>query len=153
MSLFRDGSELVDVGQIRVAPDAVATDIVRLNADLVPVWGAPAMSGASASYPSDTDGVQTLLAATDADRGVVITVRVDETFADNAGAQPTFEIGETDTSDKFAADSEFTDETAGTILTFSGTLSAGKALIVTAVAAEDDGAGGITATVIAVPSA
>lgn len=39
MSLFQDGSEKVDVGQIRVPASAVAGDVVKLNADLVPVWG------------------------------------------------------------------------------------------------------------------
>lgn len=107
---------------------------------------------AEASYDSTTDGAQTLLTSDTVDRSVIIGVTVTEAFADGLGTQTTFEIGQTGTADKFAATSEFTDALIDTTYTFSGTLSAGASLLVTAVAATSDGTGAIDVTAIAVPT-
>lgn len=104
----------------------------------------------SSEYPSTSNGASTLLPAVAFDRAVTITVKTTETFADNTGTQPTFEIGETGDADKFAPATEFTNDTASPLgATYSGVLSAGAALLVTAVQATVDGTGAIQATATA----
>jgi len=90
--------------------------------------------GNSASYVTATTGAQTLnVSDTDA-RVVIGMVIIDEVFANGDDAQPTFSIGETDSLTKFAATNVFTDAAAGAVFTFAGTLTANKALIITATA-------------------
>ena len=112
-----------------------------------------AIAGASAAYPKTTDGVQTLLAADGrGDRTVIVSVQATEVFADGDGGQPTFEIGETGTDDKFAAAALFTDAAAGATFSLAGRLTAGNALIVTAVAATGTtSTGALRVTAIAIP--
>lgn len=88
--------------------------------------------GASANYPKTTNGVQTLLASNAAARIVLIIVTVTVAFANGDGGQPTFKFGETDTDTKYAATSVLTGATLGAVKVFAGTLTANKALIVTA---------------------
>jgi hypothetical protein len=111
----------------------------ELNAMLTELYGVTNVSGANGSatadYPKTTAGVQTLLASNAAARTVIISVEVTEVFANGDGTQPTFEIGETGTADKFAATSVFTGAALGTTFSFAGSLSADAAVIVTAVAA------------------
>ena len=105
--------------------------------------------GAGASFPATSDGVSVLLAAGPVDRTVVITATVTATFADgDTGTQPTFEIGQTGTADKFVATSEFTDAELGDVVSATGILTAGTDLIVTAVAATNDGTGAISVSVL-----
>lgn len=116
--------------------------------------GALVSVGEVAAFTKASNGVTTVLdAAADFDRVVEILVNVDEEFADDGGdSQTLFEIGEEDTSDKFAATSAFTDAVASAVgarLLFTGVLAATKALIVTATAAEGAATGGLTVTVIA----
>ncbi|MCW8137874.1 MAG: hypothetical protein KIT58_03125 [Planctomycetota bacterium] len=106
----------------------------------------------AAAYTKATDGVQTLLAAGDDARVVLIVAVVTEAFADAGGAQTTFAIGETDTANKFAATSKFTDATLGEVFVLAGTLSATKALIVTANDAGGAGTGALTVTAFAFPA-
>lgn len=114
------------------------------------VLGSTTTGSATASYPKTTDGAQTLLAAGPVDRQVVISVQVTTAFANGDGAQPTFAIGETGSTSKFAATARFTGASAGATFSFAGTLSATKALLVTAVAATGTtSTGAITVTVIA----
>ena len=107
--------------------------------------------GASISYLKTATGANELLADIAQDRAVLIVVVVDETFADGDTTQTTFAIGQTGTTDKFAATSVFTGATAGAVFVLAGTLSSGQDLLVTAVAAA--GTGGISATVLALDSA
>jgi len=129
-----------NAGELKYAGTAITATAAALNA----------IKGASAAYPKTTDGVQTLLAADSSARTVIIVAEVTETFADNTGGQPTFKIGETDADDKFAATSVFTDATSGTVKVLAGTLTAAKALIVTAAKATGDGAGALKVTALAV---
>lgn len=109
--------------------------------------------GASASYAKTADGVQTLLAADpDNDRLVILTVIVDEVFADGDGGQTVFEFGEEDTDDKFDDGTGLADAAAGSVHHFAGVLSAEKDLIVTAAAATGTGTGGITVIARVVPA-
>ena len=104
--------------------------------------------GTSAAFPATSDGETVLLAAGPVDRTVVITATVTATFADgDTGTQPTFEIGQTGTADKFVADTEFTDAEAGDVVSVTGILTAGTDLIVTAAAATNDGTGAISVSV------
>lgn len=106
--------------------------------------------GDSAAYPKTTAGVQTLLSAVAYDRAVIITVEITTTFAAGDGAAPIFDVGETDTAEKFKAN--LNTGAAGTVLTFAGILSAGKALIIGATAATGTtSAGAIRVTAIASP--
>lgn len=110
--------------------------------------------GKSQALTAASNGTITLVAADDSgDRTVLILAHVTTTFADNTGGQPEFEIGQTGTTDKFAAASEFTDATAGTKVVYHGTLTDNTALLVTAVAGTGDGAGAMTVTAIVVPAA
>lgn len=109
--------------------------------------------GASKSYLKTQNTADTLLASATGDRSVLIVVVVDETFADVGGTQPTFTIGQTGTANKFAGTAAFANKTAGTVLTFAGTLTGTDNLIVTGVHATVDGTGGITVTVLALPAA
>jgi hypothetical protein len=108
--------------------------------------------GASAAYAKTTNGVQTLAAGDAAARTVLIVVTVDEVFATGDNAQTTFKIGETDADDKFAATATFTDAAAGTVFVFAGSLTATKALIVTANDAAGTGTGGISVTALILPA-
>jgi len=124
---------LVDIGQVGVFHEGIREKINQMFAELF-ATGIENNASASADYPLTTAGAQTLLAAADVDRVVQITVNVTEVFADGDGSQPTFEIGQTGTADKFAATSLFTGAAEGASFSFAGTLTANTALIVTAVA-------------------
>lgn len=109
--------------------------------------------GASAAYAKTTDGAQTLLAANGSGEGaraVLIVVLVDETFDAGDGAKPSFSIGETDTPAKFV--SGLDTATAGDMFVYAGSLTEEKALLVTGTAATGTGAGGISVTVLALPT-
>lgn len=106
--------------------------------------------GGNDSFTSAATGATTVLAAATVERAVLITVEVDETFADNGGTKSSFAIGETDDTDKFVA--ALNAGTAGDKVQYHGILTAAKALIVTATAAVGDGDGGITVTVLALPT-
>lgn len=108
---------------------------------------------ATAAYTKVTNGVQTLVRPANIDRIVLVQSNVVTVFANGDGAQPTFTIGETGTAAKFAAAAEFTGAAAGTKKIFAGTLAAGKALIVTAVAGTGTTeTGDVTITAIAYPA-
>lgn len=104
--------------------------------------------GASAAYAKTDDGVKTLLAGDAAARVALLIAVVDETFADAGGNQTTFKVGETDTDDKYWAAASFTNAAAGTIKVMAGTLTANKALIVTATKAVGAGTGGVSVTAL-----
>jgi len=110
-----------------------------LNEMLTEIYAVTSVAGAAgsatAAYPKTTSGAQTLLAAATVDRRVIISVQVTTVFADGDGAQPTFEIGQTGETDKFAATTLFTGAAAGATFSLAGTLTANTALLVTATAA------------------
>jgi len=109
--------------------------------------------GASASYAKTTTGAQTLLAANgngEGARTVLITVVVDETFAAGDGSATDFDIGETDATTKFKE--ALATGTAGDVLTYAGSLTEEKALLITGTAATGTGTGGISVTVLALPA-
>lgn len=109
--------------------------------------------GASADYPKTTVGAQTLLAADAGNRSVIIVAIVTEVFADGDGTQPTFQIGETTTANKFADTAVFTGAAAGTVFTFAGTLTGTKNFLVTGVAATGTtSTGALAVTVLALPA-
>jgi hypothetical protein len=110
-----------------------------------------AAAGKKASYPKTTAGAQTLLAAANVDRQVLIVATVNETFAQTTGTKSAFDIGETGTTNKFKQ--TLNSGNAGAQTFYDGTLSAGKALLVTGTAATGDGAGGIDVSVVAAPLA
>jgi len=105
---------------------------------------------AATGYAKTTAGAQALLAADNFnDRDVLITVSVTEAFAAGNGAATSFDIGETSTTTKFK--SGLNTGALGAQLVYVGTLSAGKALLVTATAATGTGTGAISITVVALP--
>lgn len=112
--------------------------------------------GATEAYDNTTVGAQTLLAAngtSEGDRTVLIVVHVDEAFDNGDGGQAVFIIGQTGTTNKFMANTVLVDATAGTTLVLAGTLTEETALLVTGTAATGTGTGGISVTVLALPSA
>ena len=129
-----------DIGQVGVFHEGIREKINTMltelfaSTDALEATNITKNGSGADSYPVSTAGVQTLLAAADEDRQVIISVQVTEVFANGDGAQPTFEIGQTGTAAKFAATSLFTGAAAGATFSFAGVLSAGAALIVTAVA-------------------
>ena len=107
--------------------------------------------GNTASYIRTTNGAQTLLAAKNYDRHVIILVSIVTTFAAGDGAAPVFDFGETDNTQKYKA--SLNTGSAGTYLTYGGRLSAGKALLVTATAATGTtSAGAVDVTALSLPS-
>jgi len=139
--LVGDGTDLVSVavsgdatlaanGALTIANAAVTAAKLANGAG----WAAllAAGLGASANYIKTTDGVQTLLAANAAARVVLIVITVTEVFADGDGTQPTFKFGETDTDDKYAATTLLASAALGAVKVLAGTLTANKALLVTA---------------------
>ncbi len=112
----------------------------------------PVTHTASTAFTLASSGTTTLIPATQFARTVLIVVNVTTSFANGDGAQPTFAIGQTSSTSKFAATSAFTSKTAGTTLTYGGTLSAGTALLVTATAGTGTTeTGAMTVTAIATP--
>lgn len=103
------------------------------------------------AFTRTSDGTYTLEAASAVDRRVIIAVRVTETFADAGGTQPTFLIGQTATTNKFAAAADFADAVKGDLKFFVGTLSATRALLVTANDAAGAATGAIEVEVIILP--
>lgn len=109
--------------------------------------------GASANYAKTTDGAQTLAADDASDRVVLGIVTVTEVFADGDGGQTVFTIGETDTANKFMADTVLASAAAGSIFFFAGTLTAAKDLLVTGTPATGTGTGAISVSVLMLPAA
>jgi hypothetical protein len=105
--------------------------------------------GKDSAFPKTSAGATTVLAANAVARAVLIRVEVTTTFDAGDGAAPSFDIGETDATTKF--DSGLNAGTAGDVFVLGGTLSANKALLVTATAATGTGEGAIKVTVIAAP--
>lgn len=93
----------------------------------------PANSGTSGSLTRALSGTTTLVPARAVNSIVVGQLVVDTTFAAGDGAAPSYVIGQTGTTNKFLASKST--GTAGDLVNFSGVLTAGKALIVTQVAA------------------
>lgn len=125
------------------------TDNEIVFSDNTTIVSAP--RGNTASYIRTTDGTQTLLAAKPYLRHVIILVQIITTFAAGDGAAPVFDIGETDSTEKYKAD--LNTGSAGSFLIYGGTLSPGKALLVTAVAATGTtSTGAIDVTVLSLPS-
>lgn len=108
--------------------------------------------GAYDVYDKATVGAQTLLAADPAARAALIVVVVTEAFAESTGTQTVFTIGETDTANKFAANTVLVDAAEGDVFVFAGTLTATKALLVTGTAAVGDGTGAIAVTALVLPA-
>jgi hypothetical protein len=106
---------------------------------------------ATGTYIKTASGVQTLLAAAESARTVIIVGTVTEVFANGDGAQPTFKVGETGSDAKFQATSKLTGAAAAATFVLAGTLSADVALIVTATAATGStSTGAVTYVVIAI---
>lgn len=137
--------------------------VITTSVDAKANGGASVANGASGATLSKTKaavGTFTMLAAAELDRIVHLHVKIDEDFELGTGTLPTFALGETSTVAKFMAATVLVDESnlptspnQGKDLMFSGTLSAGKALLLTATAAVGDSTGGITVTAVAVPKA
>lgn len=109
--------------------------------------------GASANYAKTTSGAQTLLASDASARVVLGIIVVSEIFANGDGAQTVFTIGETDTANKYVADTVLVSAASGAIFFFAGTLTANKALLVTGTAATGTGTGAIAVSALVLPAA
>jgi len=110
--------------------------------------------GNSASYIKSKADTTDLLAghATKA-RAVIIVVRVDEVMAAGGGTEPTFSVGEeSGTVDKFVTVANLATKAAGTVLVYAGTQTANKKIQVTGTTFVGAGTGGITVTVIGIPT-
>lgn len=90
-------------------------------------------AGSSGSLTRALSGTTTLAVARAYDSIVSGQLIVDTTFAAGDGAAPAFVIGQTGTTNKFMASKNT--GTAGDVVNFTGTLTAGAALIVTQTAA------------------
>jgi hypothetical protein len=107
--------------------------------------------GNSANYAKETAGAQTILALDGAaDRTVLFVVTITETFAAGDGSATVFDFGETDTVQKFKA--ALNSGTAGDILTYAGTNTTNKAVLVTGTAATGTGTGAVSVTILALPA-
>lgn len=153
ISLPSGGTFEVESGGTVTLPNESITSAMLVNgAGLASLIAAG--NGASASYVKTDTGAKTLLAANaigEGGRSVLIIVTVDETFAAGDGTATNFDIGETDTPAKFK--SALNTGTAGDVLTYAGSLTEEKALLVTATPATGTGTGGISVTVLALAEA
>lgn len=156
-------------GDTYILPAATAETLggIKIGSGLEITDGVASVSGAGAiaaafaagagvvgDYPKTTDGAQTLAAADTVNERVVLgIVTVTEVFADGDGTQPTFIIGETDTTNKFLAVDALASAALGAQFFFAGTLSATKALLVTGGAATGTGTGAIAVTTFVFPAA
>ncbi len=104
--------------------------------------------GVSANYDKTTAGVQDLAAASAKARACLCVVIVTEAFADGAGTQPTFTIGDESKADSIMSVNKLTDATLGSVFVFAGQVTAAEKLRVTGVAATDDGTGAISVTAL-----
>lgn len=95
-------------------------------------------------------GVTDLLPALAATRRVIIVVTVTEVFADGDTSQPTLSIGEeSGSASKFAGTAKFTAAALGATFAFAGTLTSGKKVQATSVAAVGTGTGAVSIVVLA----
>jgi hypothetical protein len=105
------------------------------------------------TFTKVSDGTYTLTPSIAADRNVLIAVKVTETFAAGDGAKPTFKIGQTASTSKFAATTAFSvSAIMGDVLIFSGVLSSGAALLVTVTAATGTATGALAVEAIVLPA-
>jgi len=145
------GNELLVV----IEDDDIATAMIQDEA-VTPAKLAPGIvdlalvSGDSTAITKTSAGVITLLPASSVSRVVQIVGKVTEVFANGAGAQTVVKIGETDSDDKFVATTILVNAANGSQWSWSGVISATKALIATVTAATSTGTGGITLESIAV---
>lgn len=147
------GKITVESGGIVNLPDGTITSAMLANgAGIASLLAAG--NGASASYTKTDTGAKTLLAANatgEGKRSVLIIVIVDETFEAGDGTATKFDIGETGTPAKFK--SALNTGVTGDVLTYAGSLTEEKALLVTVTPATGTGAGGISVTVLALAEA
>jgi hypothetical protein len=108
--------------------------------------------GASAAYIKTTNGAQTLLAQSAAARVVLLVAVVTEVFADAGGTQPVFVLGETTTPAKYDDGTALHNAALGAVKCFAGTLTATKALLVTASQAVGAGTGAVSVTAFVLPA-
>ncbi len=109
--------------------------------------------GNSASYIKTDTGTKTLLAAhATKNRGVLVLVHIDETFATGDTSQLILKIGETGTIEKCAAAATFTNAAAGSDFVFGFVNTSTNAIIATLTAAAGTGTGGASITVLALPN-
>lgn len=113
---------------------AVSGDIAMADTGAATVISAKLASSHLDAIKTDV-GTKVLLTAAAVDRNVQISVRVTTTFADGNGTQPTLQIGQTGTVNKFADTGDFTGKAAAAAcLVFAGVLSSGQQLLATQVA-------------------
>lgn len=110
------------------------TGDIAVVADVATIQTTRIQTATLAAIKTDV-GTTVLMTAAAVDRQVQVAVRVTTTFADGDGAQPTLQIGQTGTVNKFADTGDFTGKAAAAAnLMFAGTLSAGQQLLATQVA-------------------
>lgn len=134
----------------QAADVAMSGDATMANTGALSI-AATKLANSENSYIRTDSGVKDLLAAAAA-RKVIIVVTVTTVFATGDGAQPTISIGEEDGSaSKFMATTKLASAAAGATFVFSGTLTSGKKLQATLVAATGaTSTGAYTIDVIAV---
>jgi hypothetical protein len=130
---------------------AIAASKMAGYADLAGIIAAGL--GNSASYVKTDAGAKTLLAlnATKA-RGVIVVVRIDETFATGDTSQLILKVGETDDDGKGFASGVFTNAAAGSVFVTGFLNTANKAIIATLTAAAGTGTGAASVTILALPN-
>ncbi len=132
--LLPDGQILVGNSGGLAKPVAMSGDVAIADTGATTVQATKLVNATLAAIKTDS-GTKTLLAATAADRQVIIAVTVTTSFADGNGTQPTVSIGQTSSVSKFAATTDFTARAASNLaVVFAGTLTGGTALLATQVA-------------------
>lgn len=145
VTMTREGVTAIGAGKVTSAMLASGAGVASLLT---------AGLGASASYIKTKNDTTDLLAghATKA-RAVLIVVVVDETLADAGGTAPTFSVGEESGAvDKFVTTASLATKAAGTVQVYAGTQTANKKIQVTGTTKVGTGTGGITVTVIGIPT-
>lgn len=144
-----DGKIYVGDGNNVAQEVTPAGDVAMNNAGNFTVAAAK-LAGNLGSFPANSNGNTTLLAAGARSRTVLIHVTPTANFADGNGAQPTFSIGQGSNNNSIAPTAKFTDANTTLDFSFSATLGANNALVVGAGAGTGTATGALDIAAIAV---
>jgi len=114
---------------------------------------AAGLGGANSVLKAETTTKTIVVADAAKDRACLVIAVVDEIIADGTGTAPVITVGEADTLDKLWDGTDFPSGTAaGTVITGAFTNTATKAITVGITAALGNGTGGVSVTVISLPT-
>ena len=141
-----------DAGATAIAAGAITSAKLANGAGIAALLTA-GLGNARSYIKTKNDTTDLLAANATKARAVLIVVTVDETLAAGDTTAPTFSVGEeSGAADKFVTAASLATKVAGTVQVYAGTNTANKKIQVTGTTKVGTGTGGITVTVIAIPT-